>query len=127
MVLRASAEAQGTPVDLRGVLDPGVSTGLPHGDVLVGFADALLGSDDTRLGDAREALVRALGVDALVASSVIAANFSRNDRIANATGIPLEGEFVKQSDDFRAALGIDAFTSALNTLGEAAEAGAQGR
>jgi len=116
-VLRASAEKSGVTIDLRGVVDPSVPTGLPNGEVLVTFVAALLGRDGAALQDARVALAASMGADAVVAVSIIAANFSRNDRIANATGIPLEADFVKLSEDFRAALGIDNFASARNTLG----------
>ena len=44
------------------------------------------------------------------------ATFSMLDRIANATGIPLETEMVKMSADFREGLGINNYYSAGNTL-----------
>lgn len=104
-------------VDLRGVVDPGVDPGIAGGRELVEFVDALLGPDAGRLVQARAALVALLGYEGLLGASAIAANFSRNDRIANATGIPLEKDFVEQSEDFRAVLGINDFLSARNTLG----------
>ena len=89
---------------------------MPGGAALLSFADAVLGADAGQLDAARQAVVGELGEAALVGAAMIAANFSRNDRIANAIGIPLEAEFVKQSEDFRTALGIDDFASAANTL-----------
>lgn len=117
MVLRASAELTGEKLDLRGVTDASIALGIAGGEALVRFADALLGNDAAELDAARQAVRAQLGDDAVVAAAAIAANFSRNDRIANATGIPLEREFVDQAADFRGPLGIDAFRSARNTLG----------
>lgn len=116
MVLRASAQTNGEAVDLRGIVDAGVPLGIAGGEVLVPFADALLGNDAAALATARDAVRTTLGDDAVTAAAAIAANFSRNDRIANAIGIPLERDFVDQAADFRPALGIDAFRSARNTL-----------
>ena len=117
MVLRASAEADGMEVDLTAIADPARDPGIPAGRELLAFSDALLGTDTDALDAARDALLAALGGDGLVGAAMIAANFSRNDRIANATGIPLEPPFVEQSADFRDALGINDFPSARNTLG----------
>lgn len=82
----------------------------------MGFCDALLLSDGDTLARARDELVAAMGGEAVVAASAIAANFSKNDRIANATGIPLEAMFIRESDDYRSALGIDDYLSARNSL-----------
>lgn len=117
MVLRASAESLDEPVDLRGIVDPAHSVRVTAGDELVAFTDAVLGDDAGRLDAARSSLVAALGEPGLVGAALIAANFSRNDRIANAIGIPLEKEFIDQSADFRELLGINAYNSAVNSLG----------
>ena len=116
MVLRASAGNSGEALELAAITDRTRDIALPGGAALLNFADAVLGTDPGQLDSARQALVDELGEAALVGAAMIAANFSRNDRIANAIGIPLEAEFVKQSEDFRAALGIDDFASARNTL-----------
>ena len=77
----------------------------------------MVGADAAALKRARSALVDRLGGDALVAASVIAGNFSRNDRIADAIGIPMEAEFLQLSADFRADLGLNDFLSARSSLG----------
>lgn len=116
MVLRASAEAAGNTVDLTAITDSSRDPGVAAGAELLAFCDALLGADAAALTTARSALVAVLGDTGLVGAAMVAANFSRNDRIANATGIPLEQPFVEQSADFRAALGINDYPSARNTL-----------
>lgn len=116
MALRGSAKLNEYPVNLQAIVNPALDIGIPDGDVLLGFASAVVGPDAAALGKARAALVDRLGGDALVASSIIAANFSRNDRLADAIGIPLESVFVEQGADFRGELGFDDFRSARNSL-----------
>ena len=73
------------------------------------FAEAVLGSDDGRLARARMKLTEALGTDALVDAAAVIANFNAIDRIADATGIPIDAERVESTADLRAELGINAF------------------
>lgn len=117
MALRESAKIKNLPIQLKGIVNPDIDIGIPGGTTLVKFASAIVGMDLPELTRARGILVNSLGIDALVASSVIAGNFSRNDRIADATGIPLEAEFLEQSSNFRAELGFNDFLSARNSLG----------
>lgn len=116
MVLRESGRAQDRDYDLKGLVDPTSDTGVASGASIVQFVDALLGPDEDRLSRARTLLEESLGPAGVTAVSVVAGNFSKNDRIANATGIPLEAMFVRGSEDFRADLGVDGFASAKNSL-----------
>ena len=65
---------------------------------------------------ARASLENVLGATAIPAASAIAANFSKNDRIANGLGIPHDPIMVKTTKDVREQLGLDNFKSAINTL-----------
>lgn len=103
-------------IDLRAVTISNIQSGVPHGTELLAYADTIVGSDPTALTQARLALLSAMGPRALVQAAAIAANFSMNDRAANATGITLESIFVRDSAEFRRELGIDGFPSARNTL-----------
>ena len=103
-------------VDLRAVADPALESGVPQGAALLAFADAVVGRDVLALDAARRILRDELGAAALVQVAAIAANFSMNDRAANAVGIVLEPMFVRDSADYRAELGINAYPSARNTL-----------
>ena len=85
--------------------------GVAHGDLLVQFCEALLGDDDELLASARSMLENAIGDAALVDTAAVAALFNAIDRIADATGIPLEDWKVRVSGDFRADLGINHFAS----------------
>ena len=115
-MLRASVEFAKGSVNLSAVTDRSVDSGVADGDILLNFADRICGPDEAAMDDARAALRESLGIGALVQASAIAANFSMNDRAANAMGIPMESFFLDDSQDFRQALGIDNFPSARNTL-----------
>ncbi|MPZ34705.1 MAG: hypothetical protein GEV13_27600 [Rhodospirillales bacterium] len=86
--------------------------GIAHGRLLVEFAEAVVGEDDARLLVARDRLAEAAGAAALVDAAAVVALFNAIDRVADATGTPLEEAKATASADFRASLGIDAFYAA---------------
>lgn len=111
-MLRASASAGGTEVNLQAITgDPG-DGGVAHGRLLAGFAEAVLGEDEARLTGIRERLREALGDSALVDAAAVVANYSALDRVADATGIPLEPAKEAATAGLRAELGIDGFSRA---------------
>ena len=116
MLLRASGEATDTNVDL-GVVMVGhrpTNAEIPHGEVLLQFAEAAVIGDEDEIAAARQALLTALGPAELVDAAGVVGNFERNVRIADATGIPLDGFLEERSADFRSEIGIDAFASQSN-------------
>ena len=110
MLLRASGPTYDQTFDLAAVIGtPEGDGGVPYGRLLVAFADAVLGEDEGALTRAREALAAALGPPGLVDAAAVVGLFNAIDRVADATGIPLEPEKAAASADFRAALGLDLF------------------
>jgi hypothetical protein len=55
----------------------------------VAFAEAVVGSDGAAIIQARDDLIAAMGVEAMVDAAAVASNFERMVRIADGTGIPL--------------------------------------
>lgn len=90
-------------------------SGIPHAELLVGFADALLARDEAELARLREAITAALGRGGLRETASIAANFQRMVRIADSTGIPLDKPVAIFSVDLREDLGLDAWSASANT------------
>ena len=86
--------------------------GVPRGRLLIAFAEAVLGDNETRLAWARTALRAAIGAEGLVDAAGVVGLFNAIDRVADATGIPLEAEKAQASADFRTALGLDRFAVA---------------
>ena len=108
-MLRRSSIAKGGDYDL-GLLTGAKGDGnIAHGALLVSFADAVIGTDDSKLADVRAEICATMGDAALVDAAAIAATFNAIDRVADATGIPLEDNKAESTADFRAALGINAF------------------
>jgi len=103
--------------DIEALVNPTLEIGVDGGRVLLGFADALLGPDLAELNRARAALAAELGAAAVAAASIIAGNFTKNDRIANGIGIPSDPMFVEKTADFRERLGLLEYRSAKNTFG----------
>jgi hypothetical protein len=69
----------------------------------------VLGVDDRRLDEIRSAIRSGIGAAALVDAAAIAATFNGIDRVADATGIPIEDSKAEATEDLRAALGINVF------------------
>jgi len=110
LLLRASGQTHKKPYDLEAVTGATEGDGgVPYGRLLVMFAQAVLGEDDGALMRARDALMAAMGPPALVDAAGVVGLFNAIDRVADATGIPLEPEKAAASADFRAALDLDRF------------------
>jgi len=100
---------------MRAITDPSVASGVAHGDALLAFSDALVGSDDARLERSRDRLLAELGAGGLVDAAGVVANFERMVRIADGTGIPLDPSVRMVTADLRDELSLGAFRSAANT------------
>ncbi len=91
--------------------------GIEHGARLIAFTDAVLGSDDGRLAREREALRAVITPEAFVDTCALIGAFNVVDRVADATGIPLDAMLYEGSQDVRDELGLARFRSAANTPG----------
>ncbi len=83
--------------------------GIPGGALLIDFAEAILGGDEARLARTRAAIVAAMGAAALVDAAGIAGLFNAIDRVADATGTPLEEAKAADTASLRDAIGINKF------------------
>jgi DNA-binding phage protein len=117
MMLRVSVEMRGGEVDLAAVTRPGEGAGpsVEGSEELLAFADAVVGGEPDEITSARAALLDRLGAEHVVEAAAVVANFQRMNRIADATGIPLDGVVMAMTGDFRGELGIDAFRTAART------------
>ena len=85
--------------------------GIVHGQELMTFAEATIGDGNRALDEARRSLLRTLGPAALVDAAAVAGLFNAIDRVADATGTPLEAWKAEATSDVRATIGIDDFMS----------------
>ncbi len=89
--------------------EAGDESGIANAGLLIEFAEAAVGADAARLDAAREALIATMGEAALSDTAAVAALFNAIDRVADATGIPLEDEKAVMAENLRNQLGIDWF------------------
>lgn len=117
-MLRASAQTTGTDVNLNGVIGDvdSADIGIEHGELLIALAEGLAGRDYDTLADTRSKLEAAADGATVVDAVGVAANFQRMVRIADAIGIPVDDRSLQPSEDLRAALHLNEFASAKNTL-----------
>ncbi len=76
-----------------------------------------MGEDETRLAREREALRAVLSPEAFVDVAAVIGSFNVVDRIADATGIPLDDMIRAASREVRAELDLARFASSANTPG----------
>lgn len=109
MMLRASVEATGRLVDLRGVTDRRVDPLLEGGTALLDLVDATVAGDEAARLVAAATVAASLGDDALRDAAGVIGTFSMMNRIADATGMPVGRGALERTADVRALTGIDRF------------------
>ncbi len=87
--------------------EAGDESGIANAGLLIEFAEAAVGADPARLDAAREAVIATLGEAALSDTAAVAALFNAIDRVADATGIPVEDEKAAMVDKLRNQMGVD--------------------
>ncbi len=118
-----SGQTQGVDVELSGVNGAMEGDGgIVHGAKLLAFTDASMGGDDGALERERAALREVLTPEEFVDTCAIIGAFNVVDRIADATGIPLDDTLVSMSKDVCEELDLARFASAANTPGARAAA-----
>ena len=106
MLLRGSGEFTGDDYSFDGIMDGQSDTGIPYGDLLTRFADAVHAGE---FADVREEVRVALGEEALADAAGVIAIFSAVVKVADGIGIPLEDFKADVSAGFREELGIGEF------------------
>jgi hypothetical protein len=120
-MLRASGQVNGAALDLGLVNGVRASDGgVTHGAQLLAFAEAVMRGDDSTLLQERARLRAVLSPEAFVDACAVICAFNVVDRIADATGIPLDAPLLDMSADVRQQLNLARFASAANTPGTAA-------
>jgi hypothetical protein len=87
------------------------TSGVEHGAILIGFAEAMVGEDDAALARARQAVIEVLSPEAMVDAAGVASNFERMVRIADSTGVPLDERMEVLSKEIRDKLHLERFTA----------------
>jgi hypothetical protein len=115
-----SGQTAGTNVDLDAVNGTAPADGgVAHGERLVAFVEASMGDDSGALERERGALREVLTPQAFVDTCAVIGAFNVVDRVADATGIPLDEGLAAVSTELRAELDLGRFASSANTPGAA--------
>jgi len=112
-MLRVSGQMQGAALDVAAVSAGDDDHGVAHASALLAFTDAVMRGEPA--DDSRRALRACLTPAAFIDAAAIVAAFNTVDRVADATGIPLDPMLREMSADIRAQLGVERFASAANT------------
>ena len=94
-------------------------TGIENDTILIAFADAVVADDKAALNSTRRQISDAMGEAAIVDAAGVAAYFNGIDRIADATGTPVDPASAEATMEMRAALGIDKFYEVKRALDDA--------
>ncbi len=80
------------------------------------FCDAILGHGEETLVASRNTVIERLGSSGLVDAAGVAAYFNALDRIADATGTPLEEDYKETTEELREELGINEYEATRSNL-----------
>jgi hypothetical protein len=91
-------------------------SGIAHGALLIEFAEAVLSTEDARLAAARSEILKVLGTRGLVDAAGVVGFFNAIDRVADATGTPLDDKTLADSAALRDDLRINDFAMTREAL-----------
>ncbi len=92
----------GAQIDLSAVNDDSVDSGVAFGGELLAFTNAVMARDAAAIVKTRDAVEGRLGAEGVTDAAAVIAMFNVVDRIADATGIPIDEGFTR---DMRYAIG----------------------
>ena len=85
--------------------------GVAYGAELIAYSDAVV-ARSSEVAETRDVVQKSLGEEGVVDAAAVIANFQRMVRIADGTGISIDGPLDLLSADFRQEIGINEFSSA---------------
>jgi len=108
MALRASSKKGGGDADITAITrTDAIDGGVAHGALLIELVDAVIDASADP-APARARLIAAAGEGLLVEAGAVLGMFHWNDRVADATGAPLDDFFVDYRRKIGEKLGLDA-------------------
>lgn len=108
-MLRASASAFEYGLDIRGLTDSAIDTGVPGSRQLIDLVDAVLGVSATSPVDARQAVIDTLDEASLLDAASVFGNFEMMNRIAEGSGIPIPAQAIERHSETISQLNVGHF------------------
>ena len=90
--------------------------GVPHGELLMAFAEAVVTHQEDAIVKTRSELLGTIGEEGVIDAAGVVGLFNAIDRVADATGTELEDEKAEATDSMRRSIGITGFAEAKATL-----------
>ena len=109
MLLRESGQATNQQYVLNSVNQAEGDSGVAHSQVLRDLTEATINGNWLALAEMREAAEAAMGRQQVVDVLTVAAAFNGITRVADCTGIPLDPETAKNTEEMRLETGIAEF------------------
>lgn len=98
----------GTAVNIAAINENSVDSGVSFGAELLAFTDAVISRDKSEIAATSEAVAKHLGPEGVVDAAGIMTMFNVVDRVADATGIPIdEGPISDMRYGIGSELGMD--------------------
>lgn len=111
MMLRASVEQTGSEFELTALSGETADGTVPHQDLLLAFAEAVVLKDADTAAALRPRLIDALGTAGYFDACGVVAGFHGFTRIADASGVPLDERYQSGAEDVKAQTGVRGFTA----------------
>ena len=108
-MLSSSAIAYGYDLDVAAISDPSVPIGIPGGQELLFFVDAVMTETPNDLEGAQSAIINVLGPESLVDAAAVLGNFEMMNRVAEGSGIPVSVQAIERLSDTIEKLGLNSF------------------
>jgi len=112
MLLRASGQRAGRDYNLDAALDDFADAGVPHSALIRKLTEATVRNRWNELGELRDVAAAEMDEQQMIDVLIVASAFNGITRVADATGIPLDEATASNTDEMRAAVGINRFNYA---------------
>ncbi len=114
-----TSDAIGLDVDLGATVGSQnqAGGGIPHGELLIEFAEAAIRADHAAVANLRAEMMAAIGPAATGQAAATISAFSGLVRVADGTGIPIDDGLAAASTEIREALGLADYGGAANSTG----------
>ncbi len=106
MMLRASVQDTGAEFDLTSLSGDDAKGTVPHQNLLLDFAEAVVLRDRDTAAALRPKLIEALGPAGYLDACAVVAGFHGFTRIADASGVPLDERYLGDAEDVKAQTGV---------------------
>lgn len=116
MLLSLSSQTAGLDADVTAAVNSEGDSGVEQGELLINFTTAAV-KGEPELAKLRAKVLSELGPLGLVGAAAIIGNFSMVNRIADATGIPLDPAIEDFYSIIPEDLGLEKLPGAVNTFG----------